>query len=304
MRFLLITLSAGSLLGAACIQVSSNTILARDLAPAVALFRSAAPEAVIGFTPAPGVPRTLSARDLLAAARQLGLQPEPGTSLPGVCVERAAHAIDAGELKRVLTDVLGATEAHLTILDFSRQPVPDGRMEFSLTSLNKPPENAPAAPVIWRGRLIYDSQRSLSIWAKVSATVERPALLATEQIAAGEIVNAAKVTVKTVEQFPLASPAPGSVSQAEGKTAVRTILAGQRIVFSALKETNDIVSGQTVRVEVVDGLAVITLDAVAESSGRKGDLVMLRNPSSGRTFRGIVENKRKVIVRSSEGDQS
>src|SRR5271165_3082525 len=300
MRFLLIALSAGSLFGAGCIQVSSNTILARDIAPAVALFQSAEPDAVIGFTPAPGVPRTLSARDLLAAARQLGLPVEPGVLLPGVCVERAAHPIDAGELKQVLTAALGTPDAHIEILDFSRQPVPGGRMEFSLTGLSKPPESAPAAPVIWRGRLVYDGQRSLSIWAKVSATVERRALVATEPIAAGEILSAAKIALRVVEQFPVASPAADSISQAVGKTAARTILAGQRIEYSALKVTLEVVSGQTVRVEVVEGLAVLTLDAVAESSGRKGDLVKLRNPSSGRTFRGTVEDKGKVTVRSSD----
>ena len=304
MRLLLIALSAGSLIRAECIQISSNTILARDIAPEVPLFQSAPPETVIGFTPSPGVPRTLSARELLAAARQLGIQPEPGMPLPAVCVERAAHPIDADELRQVLTNALGVPEPHLTLLDFSRQPVPDGRMEFSVSSLSKPPENNPTLPVIWRGRLIYDGQRSLAIWAKVSATVTRPALVATEPIAAGEIVNAAKIAVRVIEQFPFTSAAPDSISQAEGKTAVRTILAGQKIGFSALKQTDDVVSGQTVRVEVVDGLALLTLDAVAESSGRKGDLVMLRNPSSGRTFHGIVEDKGKVIVRSSEADQS
>lgn len=300
----MIVFCARGLLSAECIQVSSSMIRARDIAPAVALFRSADPESVIGFTPAPGVPRTLSARELLAAANRLGLQPEPGAILPGVCIQRAAHPLDAAELKQVLLVALGVPDAHLTILDFSRQTVPDGRMEFSLVGLSKPPENTPAAPVTWRGRLIYDGQRSVSIWAQVTVTVKRPGLVATEQIAAGEIVTASKIAVKILEQFPGGNPPADSTSQVEGKTASRAILAGQRIESSALKETKDVVSGQTVRVQVVDGLTVLTLDAVAESSGKKGDLVILRNPSSGRTFRGIVETRGKVIVRPSDGDQS
>jgi len=68
-------------------------------------------------------------------------------------------------------------------------------------------------------------------------------------------------------------------------------------------ETSDVVRGAMVRVQAVDGQALLTLDAVAESSGRKGDQITVRNPSTGRTFRGIVQDKGKVIVRPSPGDE-
>lgn len=304
MRLLLIALSALNLLAADCIVVSSNTILVRDIAGAVPLFQSADPEAAVGFTPAPGVERVLSARDLLSIARRLEIPLEPGGSIPSVCVERAARSIEMSELREVLTTVLTLPAAHLTILDFSRQPVPAGHMEFSLSSLSKPPENAPSAPVIWRGRLVYEGQRSVPIWAKISLTEERPALIATEQIAAGAIIRPGQLEVRQTPRFPFWSPPLDLISQAAGKTARRTILAGQTIVASVLAESDDVASGETVRVEVVDGQAMLTLDAIAESSGRKGDRVTLRNPSSGKTFRGIVEDKGKVIVRSSAGDES
>jgi flagellar basal body P-ring formation protein FlgA len=295
MRFLLIAIAAGFTLGAACIPVSSNTILARDVAEAVPLFRSLAPETLLGFAPFPGVQRILTARDLLLFARQQGLKPDSATPLPSLCIERATHPIDAVELKEALIQALAVPGV---------QPVPPGRMEFSLSGLTRPPEDAPATPVIWRGRLWYDSQSSLSIWAKLILTVERPALIASERIPCGATIEASQVATRVMEQFPLSGPALDSMAQATGKIARRTILPGQRIAASALAESTDVARGETVRVQVVDGPALLTFDAVAESSGRKGDQVMLRNPSSGRTFRGLVEDKGKVMVRPPAGDPS
>jgi flagella basal body P-ring formation protein FlgA len=303
MRCLFIAISAGALLASECIRVSSNAIAVGDLAGAVPLLRSLDPKTVIGFTPVPGVERILSTRELLAIARQQGLQPEAGVQVPSVCVERAAYPIDPEQLDRVLQTALGVPAAHLVVLDFSRQPVPAGRMEFSISGLNKPPDDAPSSPIIWRGRLVYEGQRSLSIWAKVRVTVERGALIASEQIPAGSEVGAGQVEMRVAEEFPFSLPALDSVSQAVGKTTRRTIPAGQRIAAAALMETSDVVRGATVRVEAIDGQALLTLDAVAESSGRKGDQVTLRNPSTGRTFRGIVQDKGKVIVRPSPGDE-
>ena len=304
MRLLLIAVSTGTLFAAGCVRVSSNTIFARDIADVAPQFKSLSPETAIGFAPTPGLDRILSARELIAIARQQGLEIEPGASMPSICVERAVHPIDVHELTQALTAALGVPDAHLTILDFSKQPVPEGRLEFSLSGLSKPPEATPAAPVIWRGRFVYEGQRSLSFWAKISLTVERPALVASEPIASGAILRAEQLGIRTTTQFPFAARPLDSIPQAAGKTARRTIPAGQLIVASALADSEDVARGETVRVQVVDGLALLTLDAVAESSGCKGDPVMLRNPASGRTFRGIVEGRGKAIVRPASGDQS
>lgn len=304
MRLLLIAISTGTVFAAGCVTVSSNTIFAGDIAHVAPLFQSLKPETPIGFAPTPGLQRILSARELIAVARQQGIEPEPGSSIPSVCVERAVHPIDVHELTQALTAALGVPDAHLTILEFSKQPIPEGRLEFSLSGLSKPPEATPDAPVIWRGRVVYEGQRSFSIWAKISLTVERPALVANEEIAAGSILRAEQIRIRATTQFPFAPRAFDSIPQAAGKTARRTIPAGQVILASALADSEDIARGETVRVQAVDGLALLTFDAVAESSGRKGDPVTLRNPASGRTFRGIVEDKGKAIVRPSSGDQS
>ncbi len=218
-----------------------------------------------------------------------------------VCVERATKVLDPRELNQTLAAALGIADAHLEVLNFCNQPLPAGRLEVPLTGLNKPPADAPEAPVVWRGRLVYDEDRSLAVWAKVSIAVERPVLLAAEQIAAGATIHAGQLKMVQAAQFPFSGPWLDSVSQASGKIARRRILAGQMISPAALAEPEDVHRADQVHVRVVDGQATLSLDAVAESSGSKGDVIMIRNPSTGKIFRATVEDKGLAVLRSSGG---
>jgi flagella basal body P-ring formation protein FlgA len=299
MRLALILVALSVLLPAECVPVAAGKIIARDLAGAVPLFARLDPETVIGFAPFPGVQRVLSARELRLVAERHGLDPEG--SIQSVCVERATNPVDPVQLNQTLVAALGIADARLEVLDFSKQLVPAGRLEFSLTGLNKPPADAADAPVVWRGRLAYDGDRSLAVWAKVRITVERPVLLTAEQIAAGTTIRAGQLKMVQAAQFPFSEPWLDSVSQAEGKIARRQILAGQRIPPAALAEPQDVHRADQVRVRVVDGQATLSLDAVAESSGSKGDAIMIRNPSTGKIFRATVEDKGLAVVRSTVG---
>jgi flagella basal body P-ring formation protein FlgA len=72
-------------------------------------------------------------------------------------------------------------------------------------------------------------------------------------------------------------------------------------VLATLDEPTEISQGDKVRVQVVDGSAILSLDAVAQSSGKKGESILVHNPSTGKNFRAIVDAKGKVTVRSSPG---
>jgi hypothetical protein len=55
--------------------------------------------------------------------------------------------------------------------------------------------------------------------------------------------------------------------------------------------------GDPVRVEVSSGLATIAFDSVAESSGRKGDMVLVTSPDKRRRLLARVEDQGKVSIR-------
>ncbi len=299
MKLAFILVICAALSAGECISVAADKIVVRDLASAVPLFGSLDAETVIGFAPLPGVQRILSSRELLALARQQGLEAE--STLPSVCVQRAVQSLEGAKLEAALMNALGIPDAHLELLGFSNQGVPAGRLEFSIGGLNKPPAGSPQTPVIWRGRLIYDAGRSLAVWAKVRITVQRSTVIAIEHIQAGAVIRREQVKARDAIEFPFSGAFVDSISRVVGRVARQNILAGQRISPALLAEPSSVLPGERVHVQVVDGLALLSLEAVAQSAGSKGDVILMHNPATGKSFRGVVEDKGKVVVRPSEG---
>jgi flagella basal body P-ring formation protein FlgA len=221
--------------------------------------------------------------------------------MPNVCVERAVRPISREQMKSALVAALGPADAELELVEFSEQPAPPGRLEFRRAGLNKPPRQAPDAPVLWRGRLIYDGQRSVMVWARVKISVDRAVLVASEDIAMGAVLGTGQIQEVHERQFPFVEPSLASRDDIIGKIARRVIPAGQKFAASALGEPTDISKGDTVHVRVVDGLATLSLDAVAQSSGKKGESILVHNPTTGKNFRAVVDEKGRATVRSSPG---
>jgi flagella basal body P-ring formation protein FlgA len=51
-----------------------------------------------------------------------------------------------------------------------------------------------------------------------------------------------------------------------------------------------------VEVEVKVGAAILDFAATAESSGRTGDSIMVKNPDNGHTFQAKIQDKGHVLV--------
>ena len=285
---------------AGCVAVSSDQIRARDLRETVPLLRDLDPDTLLGFSPLPGTQRIFSPRQLALIGRRQGLTLTPSDGAVGsVCVERAVHAISREEMLAALLAALNIAGADLELVEFSSQLVPSGKLEFRSAGLNRPPLQAPDAPVVWRGRLLYDGQRSIMVWAKVKVSVDRPMLVAAEDIAAGAVIDPSNIKEIHERQFPLAASAMSLRADIVGKVARRPILAGQQFSTGSLDEPKDIRKGDKVRVSVIDGGTILSLDAVAESSGNKGESILVHSPSSGKSFRAVVERTGRVTVRSS-----
>lgn len=296
MRTIAIVALLSGLAHAACITVPSNQILAGDLSKAVPLFQALDANDVIGYAPFPGMVRVLTSRDILLAARHYGLAFPAGQAAPSVCVERTVHYLSIGDLRAAMLSALDLPNVKLEILEFINRRIPPGRLEFSRASLNHPAGNNPETPVIWQGRLIYDGNHNLSVWARVRISVKREIVVAEETIPKGTVISSEQVGIAHVLQFPEFETTlmPSAVA---GKMTTRTILAGQAIVPEVLEMPEDVMRGETVHVQAIDGAASIRLDGVAQSSGRKGEVIVVHNPLSGRNFRAVVEGREQAIVR-------
>jgi len=150
--------------------------------------------------------------------------------------------------------------------------------------------------VIWQGQLVYDEHHSLSLWVKVRISVNREVFRAKESIPGGAVIRADQLIMEQIPQFPWPESPPLSMSRIVGKVARRLIPAGQKVGLEELEEAKEVMRGETVQVKVIDGAATITLDAVAESSGVKGESILVHNSAGGKSFRAVVENRDQVIV--------
>src|ERR1700692_620460 len=300
MRTILIASIFATVAQAGCVAVSSDRILARDLREALPFLQKLDPETSLGFSPRPGVRRILSVRDLSLIAQKNGLDLSGGI-ISSICVERAVRPIAPEEMRAALLSAIGATDVELEVIGFSNEPLPPGRFEFRPVNLGRPSGENLENPVIWRGSLHYDSQSTIPVWAKVKVSVGSALLVAAEDIPAGTGIKATQVKQVRGRQFPFLPLSIQSPEAIIGKIARRNIPAGQKFAPGSLDEPTEISRGDRVRVRVLDGSATLSLDAVAQSSGKKGESMVVHTPSPGKNFRAIVEEKGSVTVRSSPG---
>lgn len=98
-----------------------------------------------------------------------------------------------------------------------------------------------------------------------------------------------------VRLTPLTRPVPAgmnvvqSLDQIVGKVAIRTLLPDHAIRLESLKDAPMLEAGDTIPVSYQSGALSITITALALQDGYIGSTVQLRNPTTGKTFIGVME---------------
>ncbi len=278
-------------LAAGCITVDGEHIRAADLAAAVPAFASLAPDETLGYAPSPGARRMLGPRELERIAGRHGLTLPAASTL---CVERAMERLTQERVLGTLRAAIPNPEARIELLEFSRYPVPRGELEFTRSGYAPPPD--PKVPVVWRGRLKYAGSRSVPVWARVRISVPGTRIVAAEDLPAGRPIQPSQLRAEAAEVALFGDQGITSVDEAAGRIPRRPIRAGAPVAANTLDAPREVERGETVSVEVASGAAQLSLKAKAETAGRKGDLVMLRNPDNGRRFQARVEGQGKVTI--------
>jgi flagella basal body P-ring formation protein FlgA len=279
-----------------CIKLNGEEIRAHDLAPFVVAFGTADPDTIVGLSPSPGVRRLMSFRDLTLAAQGARIE---ARDIPaaGVCLERALREVSEHDLITAMADAFSGRPVKITVVDSSRYAVPEGRLLFQLTGLNAPPPSQPDSPVLWRGRVMYAGTRSMEIWAKVQISTATRSCMALTSIPAGTPIEAEQIRIVESRRFPLRSGETISdISAVVGLISRRPILAGQEITMKALDRPPEVRAGDTVHVSAAIGNARVALDALAASSGREGESIVLKNPSSHVSFKAVIQGRGRAVV--------
>jgi flagella basal body P-ring formation protein FlgA len=84
-------------------------------------------------------------------------------------------------------------------------------------------------------------------------------------------------------------------AQLLGGEALMSLPAGTILSADDIGEPVVVKAGQTVTVTVISGAVQVSIDAVADETGRIGDTILLTNPSSGRRFTATVTANGPVV---------
>jgi flagella basal body P-ring formation protein FlgA len=275
------------LLAAACVALEGDKILARDLAPAGEAFASLAADTEMGYAPSPGARRILHAAELSRMIARYG-------GIPGVlreiCVERPTVPLTRESLEAALRIAVGNSQATIELLDWSRYPAPHGEIQFP------PGGRSGGREVLWRGYVRYGSSGRFAIWARVRVSVRQRRVVARMALPAGKPIRPEQLGVEEMEASPFGTHPEDSVDAVVGWLPRRSLAAATPILPGLLDPPQEIHSGDSVTVEVSNGLAHLSFDGRAQAGGQRGDLIPVRNPATGKSLRARIESAGKVSI--------
>jgi flagella basal body P-ring formation protein FlgA len=150
--------------------------------------------------------------------------------------------------------------------------------------------------VEWRGNVIYGDNRRFGVWARVLISAPMPRVVAAEALKKGEAIGASQVRVETADRFPIAGDVAQTMDQVVGRAPMRVVAPGTEIHLAQLMVPPDVNRGEMVEVEVRSGAAHLAFTGKAESTGRSGDTVVIRNLSSNKVFQARIEGKGKAFL--------
>jgi flagella basal body P-ring formation protein FlgA len=86
------------------------------------------------------------------------------------------------------------------------------------------------------------------------------------------------------------------IEDVQGRVARRPVKAGTPVPAAILTEAPAVRRGDSVSVEVESGLAHLRFEAIAENTARDGEMVELRNPLNGKTFRARLNADGRAVI--------
>jgi flagella basal body P-ring formation protein FlgA len=289
----MIALAAFAMAGCLAVGTARDRIVVGDLAAAFPEWAAVPPETTLGLAPAPGVQRVFRLLELRRLAERWSLSPVPHRE---ICVTRPVAVLTAARLLAAMQDAIQndvqkvLPAAHIELLDYSRQPAPEGTLVFPVSGLRQGLTGG-----YWSGYVAYGGTHRFTLWARVKVMVARARVVAAEDLKPGVALDSAQLSVETREEVPVAGLV-SAVEEVAGKALRRPVARGTALRAEWLEPAKVVLRGETVRVEAVRGGARLELECVAEGSGAIGEIVPILNPVSQRRFPARVESKGRVVA--------
>jgi len=276
-----------------CLVVEGDRIVAGDFASSASAFSRVAPDTPLAAAPVPGARRIFHTYEINALARRYSLDSE---ATADICFERRTVPLDRQDVLDAMRAALGIPEAQIEIVETSLAPVPNGSLEFRREGLHKPAINFSKTPVEWHGNVIYGPNQRFSIWARVRVSAPVQLVVAIDNLKLGEPIAASQLRLETKEMFPDRADLATNIQEVVGRIPWHSVAKDAPIHLAQLKVPMDVNRGETVEVEIRSGAARLVLSGTAESAGRRGDTINIRNPTNRKLFRARVVSQGRAFL--------
>lgn len=270
-----------------CVIVAGDRIVLGDLAPVLPATAVDDAERIVGFSPRPGVRRTLQFREWAGGARgPLAGEPEE------ICVERVARTLTRDELTAALEAAFAGAGSGITIdvQEFPRGAVPVGTLVFPDASLRAARPDSQSGLVQLAGYVEFGSAPGrplrFPVWVRARIESDTVQTKLTCPLAAGDEITSACVEEKPARAYPFAQTgSPLGLSALAGRTARRRLTPGTILREAMLYQRQDVKPRQEINLVVRCGQARLRLRGTSEGGGAAGDWITVRLADSNRRLR-------------------
>lgn len=277
-----------------CEMIANDRIFGEDLAKALPGFANKVPgDAVLGYSPVPGARRVFKSVELQRIGAPYGVVVAPDAE---ACFEWSLQPLTNDVVRVAILDALQSPDARIDVLAISGNQAPAGKVTFPISGLLASTLTGPQTPVTWRGEVLYQGSRKFSIWARVKLSATTTRVVATQLILPGQTVTPDQVRIETYDDFPLRNDIARNLDEVVGRMPRRALRTGLPVSRADLIEPFQVQRGDLVDVTAIAGAAQLHVPALAETPGRQGDLITLKNAHSGKFFRARIEGKDKALV--------
>jgi flagella basal body P-ring formation protein FlgA len=136
----------------------------------------------------------------------------------------------------------------------------------------------------------------MPIWARVTVQRKYVAVVAAKDLPLNEPIDPSSLRMQPVT-VPIDSDRLAlRIEDVLGRVPRKAVRAGETIPIAILNLPPTVHRGDAVRVEVRSGSARLVFDAVAQGPACEGDMVELRNPTNGKTFRARLEDSGRAVI--------
>jgi flagella basal body P-ring formation protein FlgA len=276
--------------GIPCFAPQGEWITGADLAAATPALAGLPMALRVSYAPVPGLTRIFHPDELRRLARAQGL-PDPGLKV-NVCSAWPLAPLAIDKILKAMQQALTGHSPQIEVVNQSKADAPAGEVVFPLAGLSGYSENA----VIWRGYIQYAGTRRFETWASARVRVHETHLMAHGSIHAGERLSPARWIAEAYTGPLLRERILGDGAELEGLVARRDFADGAPLLVDFFETPKAVERGDVVTVVAGFGAAQIEAPGEALAAGGRGEVILIRNPRSNRTFKARISSPGRVEV--------